>query len=272
VAERIEYEAAVARNVAVWRAARRLNQRSLATRMTALGFEWRQQTVGEIEQGKRLLKVGELFGLAWAFETTLSQLLASEEPFAPPDASLGVLLPNGVALPINDVSPIVCNGNTHAVTWDGDTPVYSPRVNEINPGSSESSQQPIVAAIVTSELGVLVGRRNDGKPPWTFIAGEQDAVKDELPQDTAIREVKEETGLRIQAGDVIGERVHPQTGRTMIYLAATPTHGTDVFVGDRAELAEVRWVGLAEADKLLPGMFGPVREYLATMIGTGSES
>ncbi len=34
--------------------------------------------------------------------------------------------------------------------------------------------QPVVAAIVTSHLGVLAGRRNDGKPPWTFIAGEID--------------------------------------------------------------------------------------------------
>lgn len=32
--------------------------------------------------------------------------------------------------------------------------------------------RPVVAAIVTSKHGVLVGRRNDGKPPWTFIAGE----------------------------------------------------------------------------------------------------
>ena len=31
--------------------------------------------------------------------------------------------------------------------------------------------QPVVAAIVTSHLGVLVGKHNDGKPPWTFIAG-----------------------------------------------------------------------------------------------------
>ena len=115
--------------------------------------------------------------------------------------------------------------------------------------------------------GVLVGRRNDGKPPWTFIAGEQDAVKDENPADTAVREVKEETGLRVTAGEVIGERVHPKTRRTMIYLAARPTHGTDVFVGDEDELAEVRWVSLAEADELLPGMFEPVREHLARELG-----
>lgn len=55
----------------------------------------------------------------------------------------------------------------------------------------------------------------------------------------------------------------------MIYMAATPTHGTDVFVGDEVELAEVRWVSLAEAGELLPGMFEPVREYLASVIGLG---
>ena len=89
------------------------------------------------------------------------------------------------------------------------------------PGS-QVQQPPIVAAIVTSPEGVLVGRRNDGTPPWTFIAGEQDAVKDENPADTAVREVKEETGLRIVAGEVIGVRDHPKTGRHMIYIAAEP--------------------------------------------------
>jgi excisionase family DNA binding protein len=123
----------------------------------------------------------------------------------------------------------------------------------------------IVAAIVTSSRGVLVGRRNDGQPPWTFIAGEIEPG--ESPDDAAVREVKEETGCLITAGEVIGERDHPATGRHMIYMAAHPTHGTDVFVGDEAELAEVRWVGLAEAYELLPGMFVPVRDYLARTIG-----
>ncbi len=51
----------------------------------------------------------------------------------------------------------------------------------------------------------------------------------------------------------------------MIYMAARPTHGTDIFAGDRDELAEVRWVSLSEADQLMQphGMFGPAREYLA---------
>jgi 8-oxo-dGTP diphosphatase len=134
----------------------------------------------------------------------------------------------------------------------------------------QPQRQPVVAAIVTSAQGVLVGRRNDRTPPWGFISGEIEPG--ELPEDAAVREVKEETGLEVRAGQVVGERDHPATGRHMIYMAAKPTRGTDVFVGDEAELAEVRWVGLAEADELLPGMFGPVREYLAVTIGAGSGS
>ncbi len=127
--------------------------------------------------------------------------------------------------------------------------------------ATKPEPQPVVAAIVTSDRGVLAGKRNDGKPPWTFIAGEIEPG--ESPHDAGVREVKEETGLLVKAGRILGRRVHPKTGRTMIYMAAKPVHGTDVFVGDEDELAEVRWLSLAEADQLLPGMFEPVRKYLA---------
>ncbi len=132
--------------------------------------------------------------------------------------------------------------------------------------STKPEPQPVVAAIVTSEHGVLLGRRNDGKPPWTFIAGEVEPG--ESPADAGVREVKEETGLLVAAGQELGRRVHPATGRTMIYMAARPTHGTDIFVGDRDELAEVRWITLTEAEQLMQpyGMFGPVRDYLAKML------
>ncbi len=142
------------------------------------------------------------------------------------------------------------------------TPVTEPATSPEKP--------PVVAAIVTSHLGVLAGRRNDGKPPWTFIAGEIEPG--EAQADAAVREVKEETGLLVVASErEIGRRVHPKTGRTMIYLACTPTGGTDVFVGDTEELAEVRWLSLAEADELMPGIFGPVHEYLRRTLGNDEQ-
>lgn len=120
---------------------------------------------------------------------------------------------------------------------------------------------PVVAAIVTSSRGVLVGQRRDGTPPWTFIAGEIEPG--ESPADAAVREVKEETGLRVVAAErEIGRRVHPKTGRTMIYLACSPTGKTDVVVGDPEELSTVEWITLQEADRRMPGIFGPVHQYL----------
>jgi 8-oxo-dGTP diphosphatase len=131
--------------------------------------------------------------------------------------------------------------------------------------STRPEPAPVVAAIVTSRKGVLVGRRNDGKPPWAFIGGEIEPG--ESPADAAIREVKEETGLEIRAGGIIGRRVHPATKRHMIYMAARAVGGTDVFVGDADELAEVRWVSPAEADELMDGkIYEPVREHLTQML------
>ena len=127
-------------------------------------------------------------------------------------------------------------------------------------------QPSIVAAIVTSKEGVLVERRHDGRPLWTFPAGE--AEPGESPADTAIRETKEECGIQIVVSHVIGERTHPKTGRHMIYLAARPYQGTSVHNGDEAELAEVKWVDLGDAEELLVGMFAPVHEHLqATLNG-----
>jgi 8-oxo-dGTP pyrophosphatase MutT (NUDIX family) len=127
--------------------------------------------------------------------------------------------------------------------------------------------QPVVAAIVTSHLGVLGGRRHDNRPPWTFIAGEIEPGESQT--DAAVREVKEETGLRVRAGrQEIGRRVHPITGRTMIYLACTPTEGTDVFVGDTDELAEVRWADLAFIGKVMgqANVYEPVWDHLSHVL------
>jgi len=130
--------------------------------------------------------------------------------------------------------------------------------------------RPVVAAIVTSHATVLIARRNDGKPPWTFIAGEIEPG--ESPADAAIREVREETGLLIHASGEIGHRVHPQTGRTMVYVAARPTDGTGAVVVDTEDLAEVRWVSLTEAEDLMGGqIFEPVRQHLKQNLKNGNE-
>lgn len=129
--------------------------------------------------------------------------------------------------------------------------------------------QPIVAAIVTSGRGLLITYRHDKTPPAGFLTGEIEPG--ESATDAMIRECKEEAGLRVMAGPEIGRRIHPKTGRTMIYVAGTPVEESDVFVGDREELADVRWVSLAEADAAFApfgGMFKPVHDYLLRQLSS----
>lgn len=137
---------------------------------------------------------------------------------------------------------------------------------QLSEPSTEPEPVPVVVVIVTSHEGVLMGRRNDGKPLWGFISGEIEPG--ESPADAAVREVKEETGLRITTGSVIGRRVHPKTGRSLVYVQARPVRGNTVVVSDAEELAELKWVSLAEAEELTGGeIFGPVRQHLRSRLG-----
>lgn len=248
--------------------------------MRALGFDWHQQTVATVEKGKRRITAEELLFLSYALRTTVAALAS------PAENGFVLQAPSGAYVAIASVQRSVAGQRDDAIRWDGNEPVFAEAaleqlaaeglVSRAQVSSSTGAvrhqnpktgtwELPIAAAIVTSGKRVLIGKRNDRTPPWTFIAGENEPG--EGPADTITRETKEETGLEIRAGEKIGERDHPATGRHMIYLAGHPVRGTKTIVGDEAELAEVRWVGLAEAVELLPGMYGPVREYLERQIG-----
>lgn len=122
-------------------------------------------------------------------------------------------------------------------------------------------KRPVVAAIVTWGREVLISQRVDGTPLWSFISGTIEPG--ERPEDAAVREVAEETGLRVSTGMIIGQRTHPATGRVIVYVAAQAASKSEVLPLDRSGLIEVRWATLAEAAALMPGMHSPVRDHLA---------
>jgi 8-oxo-dGTP diphosphatase len=121
-------------------------------------------------------------------------------------------------------------------------------------------EQPHVAlAIITSDRGVLVARRRDGIPPWTFIGGE--IQPGETSGDALRRKVQGEAGLPVEAVRFIGRRIHPKTSRVMVYGHVEVGEG-DPQLGDAEDLAEVRWASVDETRELMPDMYGPVRQYL----------
>ena len=128
---------------------------------------------------------------------------------------------------------------------------------------TETTTKPgISAAIITDGDRVLMVRRRvkEGELSWQFPAGAIEAG--ESPEEAAVRETLEETGLKVEAASLIGQRVHPKTGREMSYTACSVVDG-EAHVADADELDAVAWVTLAEIPEKVPyGLFGPVQEYL----------
>ena len=284
------YGEVLARNTRAARSRIGLSQQRLAARMRALGYDaWLHQTVGNVENGKRRVTAEEILGLAESLETSVAALAR------PTDDDKLVEFPSGQSVTVEHVQRLVAPGrNDGEVKWSGDEPVfpgppmtYADAESRLAALDSDARAQyeavkaalisgerpevqPVVAAIVTSRRGILVTERRDGKPPWGFVSGEVRKDPAESPQDAAERETKEETGLEVRSGEVIGERDHPATGRRMIYIAAKPVRGTAAIVADQRELKNVDWVSLAKAEQLMPDMFGPVHDYLEAELGRKS--
>ncbi|MEV4620212.1 NUDIX hydrolase [Asanoa sp. NPDC049573] len=127
---------------------------------------------------------------------------------------------------------------------------------------TEPIRPTIAAAVIIDDGRLLLVRRrvSEGQLSWQFPAGEVEPG--ESNEDAAAREAYEETGLTVRATKSLGSRVHPNTGRTMDYIACDRVDGT-AFVADEEELAEVAWCDRATVAKHVPYPFyGPVQEYL----------
>jgi 8-oxo-dGTP diphosphatase len=134
-------------------------------------------------------------------------------------------------------------------------------VNDVNDSDTEAA---IAAAIIVDRERVLLvcRRQAEGSLLWTFPSGKVE--QGESGEDAAVRETREEVGLIVHAVKTLGERIHPSTGRRMIYVVCEPIAGR-AFVADTDELADLEWCTRARVSELVPfPFFPPVQEYLDT--------
>lgn len=136
------------------------------------------------------------------------------------------------------------------------------------PTPDNSPTPPIAAAVIVKDGRVLLVQRRvkEGSLSWQFPAGAVEAG--ESASDAAVRETREETGLTVAEAKVLGERVHPATGRTMIYVACNVVNG-DARIADEDELADFAWSEREQLSEYVPhGFYEPVQQHLDRVLSS----
>ena len=128
----------------------------------------------------------------------------------------------------------------------------------------------ISAGIITLDGAVLLVQRRvkEGELSWQFPAGEVEPG--ETMEEAAARETVEETGLTVSPVQLLGERIHPKTGRRMAYVACDIISGT-AHVADQDELADLAWVKPGDFEAFVPYGFAPVvQDYLESALAASN--
>ncbi|MFF6772749.1 NUDIX hydrolase [Streptomyces sp. NPDC012637] len=127
---------------------------------------------------------------------------------------------------------------------------------------TSESEVAVAAAVVVQDGRVLLVRRRvaEGALSWQFPAGKVEPA--ETPEEAAERETQEETGLLVTPQSVLGQRVHPMTGREIHYIACQPVGG-EATIARADEVAGLAWAAHNEIAQYVPyGLFEPVQNYL----------
>jgi len=120
----------------------------------------------------------------------------------------------------------------------------------------------IVVAIIENNNKILLVRRKyiEEKFHWQFPGGRIEEGENE--NQAVEREVFEETNINCKAVRKIGERIHPNTCRTVSYWFCSYISG-DAYVKDSKELDAVRWMFPPDVFKYVTSdIFKPIKQYL----------
>nr|BAP34755.1 hypothetical protein [Streptomyces sp. ML694-90F3] len=120
----------------------------------------------------------------------------------------------------------------------------------------------VAVAVVARDGHVLLVRRRARPPGWAFPGGWIETG--ETSARAAVRETHEETGLSVTAGECIGQRSHPVSGRRIAYVACEVVPGTDITprVAAPAEIDGVVWAPIGNLNTYVHDVYAPVRRHL----------
>lgn len=136
-----------------------------------------------------------------------------------------------------------------------------PRPAHVSSGGGVDQKPPASVAVIVWGGRVLVIKRRipDGSLVWQFPGGKIERT--ETPVQAAVREAWEEVGLVVEPVGVLGDRLHPLTGRHIHYVAckAVGVWGKT----DPREVEDFGWFGREELARVITeGVYAPVQTYL----------
>jgi acetyl-CoA carboxylase carboxyl transferase subunit beta len=116
-------------------------------------------------------------------------------------------------------------------------------------------------AVVDEELLLVRRGRGPGAGRWSVPGGRVESG--ETIRDAVVREVAEETGLRVRCDELLGwaERIGPQDHFVILDFAVTVTDGRRPMAGDDA--ADARWFPLSSVPEvaLVDGLADFLRDH-----------
>ena len=113
----------------------------------------------------------------------------------------------------------------------------------------------VVVRLAEHEPEIVIGSRMRAREGVSWVLPKGTPIPGESLEETALREVEEETGLRVRIVRPVGEihyvftRDGTRVNKTVHHFLMLPVAGT--FEGRDREFEEVRWVPLGEALRLL---------------------
>jgi len=142
-----------------------------------------------------------------------------------------------------------------------------------SPEPSSSARLQCVGAVINDEAGrlLLILRGHEpGKGLWSIPGGRIEPG--ETDEQAVVREVREETGLTVTCGRLLGAAELPGTDGVVIevrdYLAALPPGTAPAAAKAGDDAAAVRWVSDADADamdargELTAGLLAALRSWI----------
>ncbi|MFI0515777.1 NUDIX hydrolase [Streptomyces sp. WSLK1-5] len=131
------------------------------------------------------------------------------------------------------------------------------------------SLSPVAGAVIVHSGRLLLMRRASpvGVLLWTFPSGKVEPG--ESASEAAVREAHEEVGVSVAPLVVLGSRVHPLSGRRVVYVACRLLAG-EAHAASPREVAEVAWVDRGRLAELVPdGLYGPVQAWVNGQLASG---